>query len=89
MRLANSRSASGGFVWCDDADSRRLQGIPGIGPQGAATIRAELGDVMRSRRVDAVVAYAGPDPHTCQSGAFVGQKHLAKRGPVHCAMSAI
>ena len=65
----------------DDADSRRLQGIPGIGPQGAATIRAELGDVMRFSRVDEVVAYAGLDPRTCQSGAFVGQKHLSKRGP--------
>ena len=65
----------------DDADSRRLQGIPGIGPQGAATIRAELGDVLRFSRVDAVVAYAGLDPRTCQSGAFVGQKHLSKRGP--------
>lgn len=65
----------------DDADGRRLQGIPGIGPQGAATIRAELGDVMRFSRVDAVVAYAGLDPRTCQSGAFVGQKHLSKRGP--------
>jgi transposase len=65
----------------DDADSRRRQGIPGSGPQGAATIRAELGDVLRFSRVDAVVAYAGLDPRTCQSGAFVGQKHLSKRGP--------
>jgi len=65
----------------DDADSRRLQGIPGIGPQGAATIRAELGDVVRFSRADEVVAYAGLDPRTCQSGAFVGQKHLSKRGP--------
>ncbi len=46
----------------DDADARRLQGIPGIGPQGAATIRAELGDVLRFSRVDAVVAYAGLEP---------------------------
>ena len=65
----------------DDADSRRLQGIPGIGPQGAATIRAAVGDVLRFSRVDAVVAYAGLDPRTCQSAAFVGQKHLSKRGP--------
>jgi transposase len=28
-----------------------------------------------------VVAYAGLDPRTHQSGAFVGQKHLSKRGP--------
>ena len=65
----------------DDADSRHLQSIPGIGPLGAATIRAELGDVARFSRVDEVVAYAGLDPRTCQSGAFVGQKHLSKRGP--------
>ncbi len=65
----------------DDADSRHLQSIPGIGPLGAATIRAELGDVARFSRVDEVVAYAGLDPRTCQSGAFIGQKHLSKRGP--------
>ena len=65
----------------DDADSRQLQSIPGVGPLGAATIRAELGDVARFSRVDEVVAYAGLDPRTHQSGAFVGQKHLSKRGP--------
>ena len=65
----------------DDADGQRLQAIPGIGPLTAATIRAELGDVTRFQRVDEVVAYAGLDPRTRQSGAFVGQKHLSKRGP--------
>ena len=65
----------------DDADGQRLQDIPGIGPQTAATIRAELGDATRFTRVDEVVAYAGLDPRTYQSGAFVGQKHLSKRGP--------
>jgi transposase len=65
----------------DDADGQRLQAIPGIGPLGAATIRAELGDVARFGRVDEVVAYAGLDPRTRQSGAFMGQKHLSKRGP--------
>jgi len=65
----------------DDADGQRLQAIPGIGPHTAATIRAELGDVRRFGRVDAVVAYAGLDPRTRQSGAFVGQKQLSKRGP--------
>jgi transposase len=64
-----------------DADSQRLQELPGIGPHGAATIRAELGDVLRFSRVEEVVAYAGLDPRTCQSGTFVGQKHLSKRGP--------
>ena len=65
----------------DDAEGQRLRGIPGIGPQGAATIRAELGDVRHFARVDEVVAYAGLDPRTRQSGAFIGQKHLSKRGP--------
>jgi transposase len=65
----------------DDADGQRLQAIPGIGPLTAATIRAELGDITRFQRVDEVVAYAGLDPRTRQSGAFMGQKHLSKRGP--------
>jgi transposase len=65
----------------EDADGQRLQGLPGIGPQGAATLRAELGDLLRFERVDQVVAYAGLDPRTRQSGTFMGQKHLSKRGP--------
>jgi transposase len=65
----------------DDADGQRLQTIPGIGPQLAATIRAELGDVSRFQGVDQVVAYAGLDPRTRQSGAFMGQKRISKRGP--------
>jgi transposase len=65
----------------DDLDGQRLQGIPGIGLQGAATIRAELGDIARFDSVGEVVAYAGLDPRTYQSGTFVGQKHLSKRGP--------
>jgi transposase len=65
----------------DDPDGQRLQQIPGIGPNGAATIRAELGESTRFSSVDEVVAYAGLDPRTHQSGAFVGQKHLSKRGP--------
>jgi transposase len=65
----------------DDADGQRLQEIPGIGPHTAATIRAQLGDVRRFGRVDEVVAYAGRDPRTRQSGAFLGQQQLSKRGP--------
>jgi transposase len=65
----------------EDTDGQRLQQIPGIGPNGAATIRAELGEVTRFSSVEEVVAYAGLDPRTRQSGAFVGQKHLSKRGP--------
>jgi len=65
----------------DDADGRRLQQIPGIGPQHAATIRAELGDIVRFSRVDQVIAYAGLEPRVHNSGRFVGQTHLSKRGP--------
>jgi transposase len=65
----------------DDVEGQQLQALPGIGPHGAATIRAELGDVTRFSRVDEVVAYAGLDPRTRQSGAFSGQKRLSQRGP--------
>jgi transposase len=64
-----------------DGDGQHLQTLPGVGPVIAATIRAELGDVTRFAGVDQVVAYAGLDPRTRQSGAFVGQTHLSKRGP--------
>lgn len=53
----------------EDLDGQRLQTIPGIGPQTAAIIRAELGDITRFGRVDEVVAYAGLDPRTRQSGS--------------------
>lgn len=65
----------------EDADGQRLQTVPGVGPQLAAMIRAELGDATRFAGVDQAVAYAGLDPRTRQSGAFAGQKHLSKRGP--------
>jgi transposase len=65
----------------DDADGRRLRRVPGIGPIHAATIRAELGDVARFGSVDQAIAYAGLEPRTRQSGAFVGQQKLSKRGP--------
>jgi transposase len=48
--------------------------IAGSGPHNAAIIRAELGDVSRFSRVDQVMAYAGVEPHTHESGRFAGQK---------------
>jgi transposase len=68
-------------VLADDDDGQRLQTLSGIGPIIAATMRADLGDVMRFERVDHAIAYAGLDPRTVQSGAFIGHKHLSKRGP--------
>jgi len=65
-----------------DPPSQLLQGqVPGLGPTWTATIRAELGDVSRFSQVDQVVAYAGLEPRTHDSGRFAGQRRLSKRGP--------
>lgn len=79
-RLAELEGAIAAAVEQDD-EAQRLQEIPGIGPHNAATIRAELGDVSRFSRVDQVIAYAGLEPRTHDSGRLAGQKHLSKRGP--------
>jgi transposase len=60
----------------EDTGSKPLQGVPGLGPVTTPTIRAELGEVSRFRGVDQVIAYAGLEPRTRQSGAWVGQKRL-------------
>ncbi len=70
----------------DDEETERLQEIPGIGPQNAATIRAELSDVSRFSSVDQVIAYAGLEPCTHDSGRLAGQKRLSKRGQAPCGM---
>ncbi len=55
--------------------------IPGIGPVLAATILAEIGDIHRFPRLEALVAYAGLDPSVFASGQFQGRRaHLSKRG---------
>ncbi len=79
-RLADLERALEEALGQDD-EAQRLQGVPGIGPQNAATIRAELGDVSRFSRVEQVIAYAGLEPRTHESGRFAGQKRLSKRGP--------
>jgi transposase len=43
-------------------------------------MRAELGDVSRFSSVEQVIAYAGLEPRTMQSGRYTGQKKLSKRG---------
>jgi transposase len=79
-RLAELEAAIAELVKADE-EAQRLQAIPGIGPQNAATIRAELGDVSRFSSVDQVIAYAGLEPRTHDSGRLAGQKRLSKRGP--------
>jgi transposase len=78
--IANLETAIAAVLEQDEPGGR-LREIPGIGPIHAATIRAELGDVSRFATVDQVVAYAGLEPRVRQSGAFVGQAKLSKRGP--------
>lgn len=79
-RLAELEAAIAQMGQGDD-ETQRLQEIPGIGPHNAATIRAELGDVSRFSKVDQVIAYAGLEPRTQDSGRYAGQKRLSKRGP--------
>ncbi len=60
---------------------QHLTSIPGIGPVLAATILAEIGEIERFPRVEALVAYAGLDPSVFASGSFKGtRQHLSKRG---------
>lgn len=58
-----------------------LTTIPGLGPVLAATILAEIGDISRFARLEALVAYVGIYPNVFQSGQFTGSRqHLPKRG---------
>jgi transposase len=63
------------------AADRHLTTIPGVGAVLAATILAEIGDIDRFPRFQALVAYAGLDPGVFESGRFRGRRqHLSKRG---------
>ena len=60
---------------------RYISSIDGIGPNLAARIIAEIGDIEEFKSREALVAYAGLDPHIYQSGDQEG-KHLkiSKKG---------
>ncbi len=61
--------------------SKLLQSVPGIGPQTAALLVAELGDITRFKDAKAVIAYVGLDPRVKQSGTMLKRNtHLTKRG---------
>ena len=62
-----------------------LQTIPGVGPVGAATILAEVGDAERFPEPKKLVAYAGMDASVKDSGESVGRggRHMSKRGSSH------
>lgn len=55
--------------------------IPGIGPQTAAIIIAEIGDFSRFDSPDKILAFSGMSPSTYQSGQLKNcYAHMEKRG---------
>jgi len=64
----------------EELDSPLLT-IPGIGYRLAAIILSEIGDVSRFSSPDKLLAFAGVEPSTYQSGQFSATKtHMVKRG---------
>jgi transposase len=57
-----------------------LQSIPGIGIKTAVCLVAELGDIRRFRKPNAINAYIGIDLIQYQSGDFEMGQHIRKRG---------
>jgi len=64
----------------DNADSRRLMTVPGIGPANALTILAEAGDLRRFRHHRQFLKFCGLNLSTLQSGKSRGQSHISKYG---------
>lgn len=54
--------------------------FPGIGPQTAAQLMAELGDIIRFDNANQLNAYVGIDIRRYQSGNTFLQDHINKRG---------
>jgi transposase len=60
---------------------QRLTTIPGIGPMIASSILGEIGDIKRFPNVPSLVAYAGLDPTTFESGnSILKKRKLSKKG---------
>ena len=60
-----------------------LKSIKGIGDVTAIHFLAEIGDVRRFDNYKKLIAYAGLDPTVHQSGRYVGQSKISKRGNRH------
>lgn len=60
---------------------QKLTTIPGIGPMIASAILGEIGDIKRFPNVPSLIAYAGLDPTTFESGSSILKKRkLSKKG---------
>ena len=58
-----------------------IKTIPGIGTVDGAMIYSEIGDISRFHKPDQLIAFAGLDPATRQSGNFrAGSTKMSKRG---------
>ncbi len=79
VRLAELEAAIAAVVR-DDDDAQRLQAIPGIGPQNAATIRAELGDVSRFSRVEQIRPLSIIGTESVNTAHFPGLKASDRNG---------
>jgi transposase len=64
-------------------DFKILRSIKGVGPNTAASFLAEMGTVEDFPSFKKLIAFAGLDPSLHQSGKFVGQSKLSKRGNRH------
>ena len=63
------------------ADAALLDSIPGVGPQTASTVLAELPPVARVPSAQAAAAYCGLSPREFRSGSSVrGRTRLSKSG---------
>ncbi|MFR0547075.1 IS110 family transposase [Limosilactobacillus reuteri subsp. suis] len=54
--------------------------FPEIGKQTAAQLMGELGDISRFDNANQLNAFVGIDIRRCQSGTYLGQDHINKRG---------
>jgi transposase len=63
-----------------DPKAKGVLSIPEFGVMTVAVLRAELGDLDRFARMDQIVAYVGLDLQVKQSGKWIGQTKLSKRG---------
>lgn len=65
------------------AEFQLYQSVPGIGALSAAQLVGELGDILRFDNSKQLNAYVGIDLNRYQSGEYMRQDHINKRGNSH------
>ncbi len=64
-------------------DLQIITSIDGISNQSGSLFLAEVGDYRAFKSYKNLIAFAGIDPSTHQSGKFVGKSRISKRGNRH------